>query len=312
MFAHLFQSGPDSATAVVCPLFHNTGYNDGLAHMLLANGRVDVPRRFDPAAVAAAPWPTAGTRSSSACRRSTAACCRCSRPRRRPPGSAPWFAYGGAPMPARSPRAFPGRPRRALRERLRHVRGDLDHALPALAPRRPRPHRDRHRGAGRPATGSRPAASSRSTAHRHGRILERRGGDARAKFDGPWLRTGDLARPGAPTASSGSWGGSTSSSTEAARRSRPSRSRARSPPTRTSWRRRWWACRTATWARSSGAAVVARPGSALDAAAARALPRRAHRRLQVAAHGAVPRRPAAQSRAARSSRTRSAGCLNEG
>src|SRR5262249_29146552 len=36
MFAHIFQAGPDSATAVVCPLFHNTGYNDGLAHMLLA------------------------------------------------------------------------------------------------------------------------------------------------------------------------------------------------------------------------------------------------------------------------------------
>jgi acyl-CoA synthetase (AMP-forming)/AMP-acid ligase II len=51
-FAHLFQSGPDSATAVVCPLFHNTGYNDGLAHMLLASGRVDVPRRFDPDATA--------------------------------------------------------------------------------------------------------------------------------------------------------------------------------------------------------------------------------------------------------------------
>ena len=54
MFAHIFQSGPDSATAVVCPLFHNTGYNDGLAHMLLANGRVDLPRRFDPPAVARA------------------------------------------------------------------------------------------------------------------------------------------------------------------------------------------------------------------------------------------------------------------
>src|SRR5262249_52562934 len=46
MFAHIFQAGPDSATAVVCPLFHNTGYNDGLAHMLLARGRVDLPRRF--------------------------------------------------------------------------------------------------------------------------------------------------------------------------------------------------------------------------------------------------------------------------
>src|SRR5262249_36644745 len=54
MFAQLFQSGSDSATAVVCPLFHNTGYNDGLAHVLLAGGRVDVPRRFDPPAVARA------------------------------------------------------------------------------------------------------------------------------------------------------------------------------------------------------------------------------------------------------------------
>ena len=52
MFAQLFQSGPDSATAVACPLFHNTGYNDGLAHMLLVGGRVDVPRRFEPGTIA--------------------------------------------------------------------------------------------------------------------------------------------------------------------------------------------------------------------------------------------------------------------
>ena len=62
MFAQLFQSGPDSATAVVCPLFHNTGYNDGLAHMLLVNGRVDVPRRFEPGIVAR-PWRRDATRS---------------------------------------------------------------------------------------------------------------------------------------------------------------------------------------------------------------------------------------------------------
>jgi acyl-CoA synthetase (AMP-forming)/AMP-acid ligase II len=54
MFAQLFQSGPDSATAVVCPLFHNTGFNDGLAHMLLVGGRADVPRRFEPGPVARA------------------------------------------------------------------------------------------------------------------------------------------------------------------------------------------------------------------------------------------------------------------
>ena len=99
MFAHLFQSGPDSATAVVCPLFHNTGYNDGLAHMLLANGRVDVPRRFDPPAVARAlaegrytfliGVPTIYGRMLRPARVR----------RRRPRASAPWFAYGGAPMP---------------------------------------------------------------------------------------------------------------------------------------------------------------------------------------------------------------------
>jgi acyl-CoA synthetase (AMP-forming)/AMP-acid ligase II len=96
MFAQLFQSGPDSATAVVCPLFHNTGYNDGLAHMLLAGGRVDVPRRFDPPAVARAlaegrytfliGVPTIYSRMLPMLEAA-------------PPATAPWFAYGGAPMP---------------------------------------------------------------------------------------------------------------------------------------------------------------------------------------------------------------------
>ena len=106
MFAHLFHSGPDSATAVVCPLFHNTGYNDGLAHMLLANGRVDVPRRFDPPAVARAlaegrytfliGVPTIYGRMLELLEAAPP-----------PAAAAPWFAYGGAPMAVRS--RSPGR-----------------------------------------------------------------------------------------------------------------------------------------------------------------------------------------------------------
>src|SRR5262245_48005579 len=98
MFAQLFQSGPDSATAVVCPLFHNTGYNDGLAHMLLVNGRVDLPRRFEPGVIAQAlaearyPFligvPTIYHRMLALLEATPP-----------PPGGAPWFAYGGAPMP---------------------------------------------------------------------------------------------------------------------------------------------------------------------------------------------------------------------
>src|SRR5262249_37461227 len=109
-FAQLFQSGPDSRTAVVCPLFHNTGYIDGLAHMLLANGRVDVPRRFDPEvtarallagaysfligvptmygrmlpALSAAP-PPADLAADLAADRAT--------------DRAPWLAHAGAPLP---------------------------------------------------------------------------------------------------------------------------------------------------------------------------------------------------------------------
>src|SRR5262245_17589663 len=97
-FAQIFQSDPDTRTAVVCPLFHNTGYNDGLAHMLLVNGRVDVPRRFDPEATAQAltegryPFligvPTIYHRMLARLEAAPP-----------PVGRTAWFAYGGAPMP---------------------------------------------------------------------------------------------------------------------------------------------------------------------------------------------------------------------
>src|SRR5262249_12285484 len=98
MFAHLFQSGPDSATPVVCPLFHNTGYNDGLAHMLLAGGRVEVPRRFHPPSVARA---LADGRYSFLIGVPTIYHRMLPMLEATPPPStsAPWFAYGGAPMP---------------------------------------------------------------------------------------------------------------------------------------------------------------------------------------------------------------------
>ena len=60
-----------------------------------------------------------------------------------------------------------------------------------------------------------------------------------------------------------------------------------------------------------GAAVVVRAGSALDADAARPLPRRAHRRLQVAPPAAIPADAPAKSRTARCSRDEVRRLLNE-
>ena len=195
MFAHLFHSGPDSATAVVCPLFHNTGYNDGLAHMLLANGRVDVPRRFDPPVVARAlaegrytfliGVPTIYSRMLSLLEAAPP-----------PAGSAPWFAYGGAPMPgplaARLSRVVPG-------ARFVNVYGmseatSITHYLPW----RPGARDLTAVGIAVPGVRDRIAPGGEL------QILTptamagywRDPAATREKFDGPWLRTGDLARRG--------------------------------------------------------------------------------------------------------------------
>src|SRR5262249_4452336 len=97
-FAQIFRSDPSTRTAVVCPLFHNTGYNDGLAHPLVARGRLDVPRRFDAEATARAlpvghyPFligvPTIYHRMLAQLEAAPP-----------PAGRTAWLAYGGAPMP---------------------------------------------------------------------------------------------------------------------------------------------------------------------------------------------------------------------
>ena len=196
MFAHLFHSGPDSATAVVCPLFHNTGYNDGLAHMLLANGRVDVPRRFDPPAVARAlaegrytfliGVPTIYGRMLALLETA-------------PPlaSSAPWFAYGGAAMPgplaARLSRVVPG-------VRFVNVYGmseatSMTHYLPW----RPGDRDLTAIGVAVPGVRDRIAPGGELQVVTPTAMVGywRDQAATRAKFDGPWLRTGDLARLGA-------------------------------------------------------------------------------------------------------------------
>jgi long-chain acyl-CoA synthetase len=193
MFAHIFQSGPDSATAVACPLFHNTGYNDGLAHMLLANGRVDVPRRFDPPAVARAlaegrysfmiGVPTIYSRMLPLLEAMPP-----------PSPSAPWFAYGGASMPgalaARLTRAVDG-------ARFVNVYGmseatSVTHYLPwrpgvrdltAIGVAVPGV-RDRITGGGELQVDTPTAMVG----------YWNDAAATRDKFEGPWLRTGDLAR----------------------------------------------------------------------------------------------------------------------
>jgi long-chain acyl-CoA synthetase len=193
MFAHIFQSGPDSATAVVCPLFHNTGYNDGLAHMLLAHGRVDVPRRFDPAAVARALGegrytfligvPTIYGRMLSGLEAAPPA-----------PSAAPWLAYGGAPMPgplaARLTEAVEG-------ARLVNVYGmseatSITHYLPW----RPGPRDLTAIGVAVPGVKDRIAPGGELQVETPTAMVGywRDEAATREKFDGRWLRTGDLAR----------------------------------------------------------------------------------------------------------------------
>ena len=195
MFAHIFQSGPDSATAVVCPLFHNTGYNDGLAHMLLANGRVDVSRRFDPPAVARTVAegrytfligvPTVYSRMLPVLEAGP--------PLARP---APWFAYGGAPMPgplaARLMDVVPD-------ARFVNVYGmseatSMTHYLPW----RPGPRDLTAIGVAVPGIRDRIVPGGELQVETP-TVMAGYWNDetaTRAKFDGPWLRTGDLARLG--------------------------------------------------------------------------------------------------------------------
>ena len=195
MFAHVFHSGPDSATAVVCPLFHNTGYNDGLAHMLLANGRVDVPRRFDPGAVAGAlaegrltfliGVPTIYGRMLPLLEAAPTAST-----------LAPWFAYGGAPMPG----PLAARLSEAVRDaRFVNVYGmseatSMTHYLPW----RSGPRDLTAIGIAVPGIRDRIMAGGELQVDTPTAMVGYWNDETatREKFDGPWLRTGDLAHRG--------------------------------------------------------------------------------------------------------------------
>ncbi len=129
-YARLFASSPETRTAIAVPLFHNTGFIDGLGHALVAGGAVDLLRRFDPATIAggiASGRLTFFIGVPAMLRRIA------DLPLEPVEGVTPWIAYGGAPMsPATAEaflRTFPG-------ARMSNVYGlseatSLTHYLPA-------------------------------------------------------------------------------------------------------------------------------------------------------------------------------------
>jgi len=106
-YAALFRSTPGMHTAVAVPLFHNTGFVDGLGHALVAGGSVDLMRRFDAEAIARdlasgrltffIGVPTMLQRIADLELDPA------------PPDITPWIAYGGAPMSSATAQAFLGK-----------------------------------------------------------------------------------------------------------------------------------------------------------------------------------------------------------
>ena len=98
-YAALFNSSSLLRTVVAVPLFHNTGFIDGLGHAVVAGGHVDLYRRFDARVIAGKlsrgaytyliGVPTMYTRMLRYLPRPATA-----------PALRPWLAYGGAAMPA--------------------------------------------------------------------------------------------------------------------------------------------------------------------------------------------------------------------
>ncbi len=107
-YAALFGSSPLLRTAVVVPLFHNTGFIDGLGHTIVAGGHLDLYRRFDTATVAGQIGqggytyligaPTMYTRMLGVLENAAAT-----------PGVTLWLAYGGAAMPPATLRSLRAR-----------------------------------------------------------------------------------------------------------------------------------------------------------------------------------------------------------
>lgn len=193
-YAQLFQAGPYARTAVVCPLFHNTGYNDGLAHMLVAGGATEVWRRFAPEPIARGlaegrltyfvAVPTVYSRMVEPLSGLTRG------------RVAPWLGYGGAPMPApvaeRVEALLPA-------ARLVNLYGlseatAVTHYLPWLPI-----SRDLSAiGMAVPGTADRIVESGELQVDSPTVMRGYWNNEAatRAKMDGRWLRTGDAARRG--------------------------------------------------------------------------------------------------------------------
>jgi long-chain acyl-CoA synthetase len=107
-YAALFESASDMRTAISVPLFHNTGFIDGLGHAIVAGGSADLYRRFDPASLAARlsdgtynffiGVPTKYRRALDHLAAGAVV-----------GGHRQWLAYGGAPMPPATARALRAR-----------------------------------------------------------------------------------------------------------------------------------------------------------------------------------------------------------
>lgn len=192
-YAALFNSSPLLRTAVVVPLFHNTGFIDGLGHAVVAGGHVDLYRRFDARVIAAKlsrgaytyliGVPTIYTRMLDRLEWPTDAS-----------ALRPWLAYGGAAMPPATVRK--------LRERIPDARlvncyglseaTSITHYLPYELS-------DSHAdavGIAVPGTLDRISAEDELEVHSP-TVMAGYWNDptaSAAKLDHDWLRTGDRAR----------------------------------------------------------------------------------------------------------------------
>jgi long-chain acyl-CoA synthetase len=190
-YAGIFNSGPTMTTPVSVPLFHNTGFIDGLGHAVVAGASVDIHRRFSAvtlgARLAAGDYsffigvPTMYTRIAAEMEGAGTA------------GSEAWLAYGGGAMQSetlsRLRRLFP-------RARFVNCYGlseatSITHYLPwRLAE-------------GRWGTAGIPVPGTWDRVEPSGELLVdsptvmlgywRREAETAARLVGGWLRTGDMA-----------------------------------------------------------------------------------------------------------------------
>jgi long-chain acyl-CoA synthetase len=190
-YAALFNSGPDLATAITVPLFHNTGFIDALGHAIVAGGSVDIYRRFSASTIGhhlvAGSYnffigvPTMYTRLAASIDRSAG-------------GNAdPWLAYGGGLMPNETPASL-----RQVLPRARFVNCyGLSEAtsITHYMPWRLAEGRWDATGIPVPGTWDRIADNGELLIRSPTAMIGywRREEDTAARFVNGWLRTGDLA-----------------------------------------------------------------------------------------------------------------------